>query len=189
MLELRDYPLILRTDRCLSPELLVTEGADHTERSVVLRVRSLGTPRCSNLVGTSSLLSQHLSSPFAGASLAGTARPDAVEDSPLSLPQSVLPTQDICGTSARRRRPAGTRNKSTRTYASAGRLSSGRIAGVGLLGHLANGRQPRYGLTKGEGDGKTSKGAKGARPRRRRLVQGKQQRYGTMLMDLERSDG
>ena len=175
---------MLRTDRCLSPELLVTEGVDHTEQSVVLRVRSLGTPRCSNLVGTSSLLSQHLSSPFAGSPWQGQ-----------HVQMQLKTRRSRCRNRYYQRkifaeRPPGVAapqaretNRLAHTLRQVGYLLGG-LPGSGLLGHLANGRQPRYGLTQGEGDGTTSKGAKGARPRRRRLVQGKQQRYGTMLMDL-----
>jgi hypothetical protein len=98
------------------PELLVLDAVEQIERDIVFRVRSRGRPRCPSCSGAevsyhSTYVRRLRDLPWQGQPVQG-AGPG--EDSSPSLSQSALSTQDLCGAIARRRRPAGTRNESTK---------------------------------------------------------------------------
>jgi len=113
MLDLWDKALILCRDRC--PGRSCSRRREWSRSNGVLFYGFEVKERpLVKLVRDRSPLSRHMLSPFARSALAAAASPYSVEDSPLSLSQSALPTRGFCGPSARRRRPAGTRNESTR---------------------------------------------------------------------------
>src|ERR1700722_18929567 len=84
----------------------------------------------SSLLGIRRRLPQHLLSPSARSALAGSARRESGKDTPLSLPEPVVPAPDLRGKSAGSRASTGTRDGWSHPDPSAGRLPFGRPAGI-----------------------------------------------------------